>query len=104
VLISPPHRTGSQAQYAKATPRPASGPLAPVMEWLDDHIAEPLTLEQAAAQRGVSVEDLLSQDLRVPAMLSELAQYVEVHPAQRKRAAPVALKYVVQPQGGCRES
>jgi transcriptional regulator GlxA family with amidase domain len=39
VLISPPHRTGGQAQYAKATPRPASGPLSPLLEWLAEHIA-----------------------------------------------------------------
>src|SRR5215471_5828959 len=32
-------------------------------------------------------------------MLSELAQHVEVHPAQRERAAPVAVDHVVQSQG-----
>jgi hypothetical protein len=28
----------------------------------------------------------------VPAVLGEFAQYVEVHPAQRERAAPVAVR------------
>ena len=45
------------------------------------------------------VHELLAQDVRVPAVLSELAQHVEVHPAQRERAAPVAVDYVVPPQG-----
>src|SRR3712207_4724701 len=58
VLISPPHRTGGQAQYARATPRPASGSLSPVLHWLAEHIAEPLTLEQAAAQAHMSPRTL----------------------------------------------
>jgi hypothetical protein len=45
------------------------------------------------------VDELLAQDVRVPAVLSEFAQHVEVHPAQRERAAPVAVDYVVQAQG-----
>ena len=49
--------------------------------------------------RALPVEDLLPQDVCVPAVLGEFAQYVEVHPAQRERAAPVAVDPVVQPQG-----
>ena len=45
------------------------------------------------------VDELLAQDVCVPAVLSELAQHVEVHPAQRERAAPVAVDHVVQAQG-----
>ena len=45
------------------------------------------------------VEDLLPQDVCVPAVLGEFAQHVEVDPAQRERAAPVAVDPVVQPQG-----
>jgi hypothetical protein len=44
-------------------------------------------------------EDLLPQDVCVPAVLGEFAQYVEIHPAQQERAAPVAVDPVVQPQG-----
>ena len=49
--------------------------------------------------RALAVEDLLPQDVCVSAVLGEFAQYVEVHPAQRERAAPVAVDPVVQPQG-----
>jgi hypothetical protein len=35
----------------------------------------------------------------MPAVLGEFAQHVEIHPAQRKRAAPVAVDNVVQPEG-----
>lgn len=58
VLISPPHRTGGQAQYAKAAPRPASGSLSPVLEWITEHLAETLTLEQVAAQAHMSPRTL----------------------------------------------
>jgi AraC family transcriptional regulator, transcriptional activator FtrA len=58
VLISPPHRAGGQAQYAKAVPRPVSGPLSPVMDWLAEHIDEPLTLEQVAAKAHMSPRTL----------------------------------------------
>jgi hypothetical protein len=44
-------------------------------------------------------DELLAQDVGVPAVLSELAQHVEVYPAQRERAAPVAVDDVVQAQG-----
>jgi hypothetical protein len=55
--------------------------------------------ELLADTRALPVEDLLPQDVCVPAVLGEFAQYVEVHPAQRERAAPVAVDPVVQPQG-----
>jgi len=44
-------------------------------------------------------EDLLAQDVCMPAVLSELSQGVKVHPTQRERAAPVAVDQVIQPQG-----
>jgi GNAT superfamily N-acetyltransferase len=40
---------------------------------------------------------LLAQDVGVTAVLGKLAQHVQVHPAQRERAAPVAEEQVVQP-------
>lgn len=58
VLISPPYRTGGQGQYAKAAPRPASGLLSPLLEWLDAHLGEPLTLERTAAQAHMSPRTL----------------------------------------------
>ena len=58
VLISPPHRTGGQAQYAKTAPRPTSGSLSRVQEWLIAHITEPLTLRDVAAQAHMSPRTL----------------------------------------------
>ena len=58
VLISPPHRTGGQAQYAKSAPRSTSGLLSQVQEWLVAHITEPLTLRQVAAQAHMSPRTL----------------------------------------------
>ena len=46
----------------------------------------------------VPTEDLLAQDVRMPAVLSELTQDVKVHPAQGEWPAPVAVDHVVQPQ------
>lgn len=43
-------------------------------------------------------DQMLEQDVCVPAVLSELAQHVQVHPAQRERAAPVAVEQVVRVQ------
>ena len=57
------------------------------------------TEDDAAEPGALPVEDLLPQDVCMPAVLGEFAQYVEVHPAQRERAAPVAVDPVVQPQG-----
>jgi hypothetical protein len=54
---------------------------------------------QVRSRDALLVQDLLAQDVRVPAVLSEFAQHVEVYPAQRERAAPVAEDHVVQPQG-----
>jgi hypothetical protein len=48
---------------------------------------------------ALPVEDLLPQDVRMAAVLGEFAQYVQVHPAHRERATPVAVDPVVQTQG-----
>jgi transcriptional regulator GlxA family with amidase domain len=59
VLISPPHRVGGQAQYARAAPRPHSGSLAPVLAWLEDHIGEPHTLASVARHASMSERTLV---------------------------------------------
>ena len=59
VLISPPHRVGGQAHYAKALRRPATGSLGPVLEWLTAHLDEPLTAEAVAAQAHMSPRTLV---------------------------------------------
>jgi enoyl-CoA hydratase/carnithine racemase len=55
-------------------------------------------MTQALRRSGPAAEDLLPQDVRVAAVLRELAQGVQVDPAQRKRAHPVTAEYVVQVQ------
>lgn len=57
VLVSPPHRVGGQAQYA--TPRPRrSGPLSPVLDWLEQHLTETLTIDRVAVQSHMSPRTL----------------------------------------------
>lgn len=59
VLISPPHRTGGQARYAKAlTPTPATGDLAAVLAWIEERTAEPLSVQQVAAAAHMSPRTL----------------------------------------------
>jgi hypothetical protein len=43
-------------------------------------------------------QELFAEDIGVAAMLRQLAEYVEIHPAHREWATPVALDYVVQGQ------
>jgi hypothetical protein len=69
--------------YGKATSHPA----IPGLNW------------KIAPQRGLSGEDLLAQDVGMAAVLSELAQDVQVHPAQRQRPAAVAVNGVVESEG-----
>lgn len=57
VLVSPPHRTGGQALYAKPRRHP-TGPLAPVLDWLDEHLTEPMSVERVAAQAHMSQRTL----------------------------------------------
>jgi hypothetical protein len=49
--------------------------------------------------RALLVDELLSKNVRVATVLGKLAQHVEIHPPQRKRAPPVPAKDVVQIQG-----
>jgi AraC family transcriptional activator FtrA len=51
-LIAPPFRDGGQAQYIEAPHRAADGddPIARTMAWALDHLDQPLTLDDLAAQ------------------------------------------------------
>jgi hypothetical protein len=42
------------------------------------------------------VEDLLPEDVSMPAVLGELPEHMQVHPAQGERAAAVAAEHVVE--------
>ena len=43
---------------------------------------------------GLGTEDLLPQDVRVPAVLRELAQGMQVDPAQRQRAEALGAQVI----------
>lgn len=58
VLISPPHRVGGQAQYAREPQVRATGPLEPVMAWVLDNLPEQLSLERVARQAHLSPRTL----------------------------------------------
>jgi hypothetical protein len=60
--------------------------------------SNPLTCGFTRTADALPVEDLLPEDVCVPAVLGEFAQHVKIHPAQRERTAPVAVDHVVQPQ------
>ena len=58
LLVSPPHRSGGQAQYTKSPARPLTSALAPIMAWMLDRLSEPLTLQSVAAEAHMSSRTL----------------------------------------------
>jgi AraC family transcriptional regulator, transcriptional activator FtrA len=55
-MVVPPHRDGGQAQFA-TTPVPRTvddDPLGPVLEWMLEHLDEPLTVPQLARLAAMS--------------------------------------------------
>ncbi|MEU6010583.1 helix-turn-helix domain-containing protein [Streptomyces sp. NPDC047453] len=58
-MVMPPHREGGQLQYAAPT-RPDAPPdtLAAVLDWAVEHLAEPLTVDDLAAQAALSPRTL----------------------------------------------
>ena len=59
LLVSPPHRVGGQGQYAKAFRSPPTGSLGPVLAWLEEHLGEPIRVEDVAAQAHMSARTLV---------------------------------------------
>jgi AraC family transcriptional activator FtrA len=54
-LVMPPHREGGQAQYLRDPIRSASaGGLAPLMQWAEAHLHEPLQVEDLAKKAAMS--------------------------------------------------
>ncbi len=54
-MVLPPHREGSQLQYADAPePARADESLAPLLEWAQERLGERLALDDLAARAGVS--------------------------------------------------
>ncbi|TDD88895.1 helix-turn-helix domain-containing protein [Actinomadura darangshiensis] len=58
-MVMPPHREGGQLQYA-APPHPEQidGTLAPLLEWVTERLAEPVSVEGLAAHAGLSTRTL----------------------------------------------
>jgi AraC family transcriptional activator FtrA len=55
-MVVPPHRDGGQAQYVDLPVPPVDDTivLGPTLDWIVDHLAEPLTVESMAAHALVS--------------------------------------------------
>ena len=54
-LVMPPHREGGQAQYLRDPIRSSSaGGLAPLMQWAEAHLHEPLQVEDLAKKAAMS--------------------------------------------------
>lgn len=84
LLVSPPHRVGGQAQYAKALRPPPTGPLAPILAWLEENIAEPFGVDDVAARAHMSSRTLVR---RFRAETGEgLAEWVARRRVERARA------------------
>lgn len=58
LLVSPPHRSGGQLQYALPRRRPATGSLAALLTWMQQHLDLDLTLESVAEQAHLSPRTL----------------------------------------------
>jgi AraC family transcriptional activator FtrA len=58
LLVSPPHRTGGQAQYRTMRTAGAAGTLGPLMAWALEHLDEELTLATLAAKAHLSTRTL----------------------------------------------
>lgn len=55
-MVVPPHRDGGQAQFTVTPVAPAVGddPLGPVLDWMVEHLDEPLTVPQMARLAAMS--------------------------------------------------
>jgi AraC family transcriptional activator FtrA len=57
-MVMPPHREGGQRQYAVEPVEEPSESLGAVLEWASEHLHEPLTVEDLAAQGRMSARTL----------------------------------------------
>ncbi len=60
-LVMAPHRDGGQAQFITTPVVAGNDSLEPVMRWMRDHLAEPLTLSTIAAHAAMSPRTLSRQ-------------------------------------------
>ncbi|MFE5719749.1 GlxA family transcriptional regulator [Streptomyces erythrochromogenes] len=58
-MVMPPHREGCQLQYAELpAAAPAADSLAPLLEWLDGRLDQPVSVAEMAARSQVSARTL----------------------------------------------
>jgi AraC family transcriptional regulator, transcriptional activator FtrA len=57
-MVMPPHREGGQLQYRAELAEPSTDSLAPLLDWADDHLAEPITVDDLATRLNVSARTL----------------------------------------------
>lgn len=57
-LVLAPHRSGTQAQFVEDPAPVDSGRLEPTLQWMQAHLAEPLTLADIAGHASVSTRSL----------------------------------------------
>jgi AraC family transcriptional activator FtrA len=56
-MVMPPHREGGQTQYASVQQTPRES-LAPLLDWVTDRLAEPITIDDMAGQLSMSARTL----------------------------------------------
>jgi AraC family transcriptional activator FtrA len=57
-MVMPPHREGGQVQYRAEPDAAPTDSLGELLDWATDHLAEPLTIDDLAAQINVSPRTL----------------------------------------------
>ncbi|MGW6982230.1 GlxA family transcriptional regulator [Streptomyces sp. NPDC054932] len=58
-MVMPPHREGCQLQYAELpVPAPVTDSLAPLLEWLDGRLEQPVSVAEMAVRSQVSARTL----------------------------------------------
>jgi transcriptional regulator GlxA family with amidase domain len=59
-LVAPPHRSGGQAQYVETpTPQTPCNGLGPLVDWIRQHLAEPLTVAAIAKHADIAERTLI---------------------------------------------
>lgn len=84
-MVTSPHRSGGQAQFVnQPVPTHAMRSLAPQLDWIRQHIGEPLTVSRIARQAAMSERTLLRRfAAEVGATPKAWLQHERVRAAQR---------------------
>ncbi|NOL40115.1 AraC family transcriptional regulator [Kribbella sandramycini] len=57
-MVMPPHREGGQVQYRADDEPPPGESLGALLDWVSEHLAEPIGVNDLAAQLNVSPRTL----------------------------------------------